>query len=74
MVYACEVEVPTLTWSNVLIQNDLTFLINDDVGETQEDDDAGRQQDVKPCDLGDSETIVDRCVDNTFGIVLHHWK
>lgn len=45
VVYTCEVEGPTLTWFNMHFQNDLTLLTTHDVGETQEDDDTGWQQD-----------------------------
>ena len=53
VVYTCEVEGTTLTWSNVLFQNDLTWVGSiHNVGEMQVDDDTGQQQDLKPRDLG----------------------
>ena len=64
VVYTCEVEGPTLTWSNMLFQNDLILITNHVVGETQEDDDTGWQQDSKPRDLGDRGTVVDLCSTN----------
>ena len=62
MVYTCEVEGQTLTWSNMLFQQDLSFVGTiHNVGETQVDDNTGRQQDWKPRDLGDRGTVVDLC-------------